>query len=541
MFKINVTSFLNYLIFALFACALPAHGMMQQFTQKMNQKINNATNRVIVSCLENERTARMGLRMLDLRYWAKYKAGYSRPVIAMREYAKRPFRTGMKAAGLLAGYTALGFAVDVTKSKEPSMVGAIGETLVLKGMTRSFSKGLWVNCPYMDHNLAQRLIEPLVKNITKVDARSVSACLAAYPAGAQRLLDTAESQLAQIKDKRVVASILAYASFDEREKFEKKHGSWLIEKNILLRGVYKEPHEQNATEAHAAANKVQIMNNSSMAAFSTDKDLLAAYEQEEMYRNMALREGRETFVSGQHWSYQFALRLHKDLDALSNDRVKRDDHLFPFIRKPKTEREEVALRKKITAVGERSNSVIFMNYPMTGNASNNGSGSMHYYANNGTDWNNGSHVNPSMVFKTHDRMHLYEKYKSEIDQLAAMHKDLAKQHGNMLVVSIKDKYLKDLVVEVFAGGNKIANVDSERLADYRKKPRDGAEFILALTYDMALNPDFDGVSIREVNDTTVSDDPAMKARLHAFNEKYDDLMTKLKKDIKRERDLQRDV
>lgn len=307
-----------------------------------------------------------------------------------------------------------------------------------------------------------------------------------------------------------------------------------FQRHPLLSGIIKDPGMRNESEAYSARFVKDVLGNGNLLRYATDEPFKAIHECAENIREKRKQEGYATFIHGQCWPYQLAVELNMDLWAMRNNTVKPTDYVMPHVRKPRSLSAEKIQRQEIIARGRETQQdrdhMLFLNFPFMGRAKTPGSCTADYIVQNNS-MNNG-HIDLEKVFEVNGYGNLYIKYKSEIDHLQKMHKNLSAS-GNLLVVSVREGYLSDLVLEVHVGGSMKAPVDAHRLAEYCKNPTD-TEFALVVTHDLANNPataEKGILKIEMVNGPNSSRDPAVRKAVQAFREQYDALIAKMREDI----------
>ena len=141
------------------------------------------------------------------------------------------------------------------------------------------------------------------------------------------------------------------------------------------------------------------------------------------------------------------------------------------------------------------------------------------------------------MFAMYGQETLYEKYKTEFDDLEKEHEALSKGYGNMLFLAVPKDKISDFVVQVAPGGYLTTSiVNGKETNDIRVildalstdpstvKNSDVKEFVLAMTDTAGLDPK-SGIKMHSVN----AADPE---KLAAWQQKFDALMMKLAPEFK---------
>ena len=261
------------------------------------------------------------------------------------------------------------------------------------------------------------------------------------------------------------------------------------------------------------------------------------------------RKGYYTFVHAQQWPYHMTEAIYRRLKEITLDAE------FPFFRYMFTKEEhhdalnqkvmlskEERMRQEIIERG-RANfedhdtrlRQLFLNVAFFGNTGQLGSSSAHYFS---TD-SNVSVVKVSLkdMFAMYGQETLYEKYKTEFDDLEKEHEALSKGYGNMLFLAVPKDKISDFVVQVAPGGYLTTSiVNGKETNDIRVildalstdpstvKNSDVKEFVLAMTDTAGLDPK-SGIKMHSVN----AADPE---KLAAWQQKFDALMMKLAPEFK---------
>jgi len=291
------------------------------------------------------------------------------------------------------------------------------------------------------------------------------------------------------------------------------------------------------TEQHMIANLDAIFNFMKNAPSDLIEPL---FEQVTKIETDLQQKGYYTFVHGQRWEYRLVENWYTKLWSLKN-RKSVQDYLFAHVKPQPTtaqlEQDNVT-REQLMRVGRTDGAsrqkLLFMNYALFGNATNLGSSSADYMASN----NNAGNVAISLR-ETFDHLgyqDIYAKYKEELTQLENEHKELSK-YGNLLLVGVPQDKLPECVYLSLTGGAKrtieikgVGKTDDIKLImdTLRTNPEkiwnsDQLEFCMAMTWDMALNPE-SGIKIFSLN-------AADQEKLVAFNAKSDELFARIKRDI----------
>ncbi len=277
-------------------------------------------------------------------------------------------------------------------------------------------------------------------------------------------------------------------------------------------------------------------------------------------------QGYYTFIHGQRWEYQLAEQWYRFLWELRKQKPIQD-YIFPHLKQEETNLDkEQKTRKRLIKYGrchiclknkseELRQKILFMNYALFGNVTNDGSSSAYYFVANNNVGN--IHISLEDVFRFNQYSSYYEKYKNKLNALEQEHKELS-ELGNMLLIAIPEDKLKDCVYLCGSGGYKRSipiknngilaklgirfhktndiktimdtlrtNPEKFENPDLPYQNSDRLEFGMPMTWDLTLNPD-SGIKIFNCN----AADPE---KLAEFNKKYDALFEEIKKDIERDR------
>ncbi len=265
---------------------------------------------------------------------------------------------------------------------------------------------------------------------------------------------------------------------------------------------------------------------------------------EQQYANA----GYYTFVHGQRWEYRLAEQWYTWLWEVEQNRSAGD---FQFIHCRKLKKEKLEkqkqFRKEIIEKGrinfKERKRLLFLNAPFFGNLMNEGSCTAYFaYSNRNI---NSLLFSLEDIFKMFDCSAIYTKYKSELEALEKEHATLSRKHGQVLLLAIPKKIVKECVYcarpggyrrSVIVDGKSTENVqvilealrsDASKIAD-----PDQMEFCLTLTDDM-LTPD-SGIIVRSL--------PMVdEAKIKAFDTKARKLFERIKKELKQQLEKEKKV
>ncbi len=283
--------------------------------------------------------------------------------------------------------------------------------------------------------------------------------------------------------------------------------------------------------------------------YLNNPDLLAMNMQIIIKERELNNKGYYTFIHGQRWEYHLAEQWYRFLWELRNQQPT-DDYVFLHL-KPEVDQTELdkeqKIRERLLTYGrccydcpegeELRQRILFINYALFGNITNEDSSSAHYCAKN---YNHRSiQISLDNVFNFHEYSLYYATYKQELKELEHEHKSLS-EYGNMLLIAIPQDILKDCVYSCRSGGGKqgvyihevgetddINSIMNALRTDAKKvNNSDQVEFSMPMTWDFTLNPN-NGIKIFSFN-------AADQKKLAAFNKKSDALFKKIKQDIEQD-------
>lgn len=293
------------------------------------------------------------------------------------------------------------------------------------------------------------------------------------------------------------------------------------------------------TGGHLATNSSSIVAQFGSTLLS-DQQAVTFLEKVFNQERKEIAEDRYVFHHACQWKWDLAQDFYTHLYYTLQDK---QVPLYRFLRFDNTTtnlEEEKAIRKKIMRQGEPRDlrpRLLFMNHAIFGNSDNEGSCTAQYWYEN-ADWSRTTISAPD-IFKKLNRPDIYEKYKEDIQKIEILHKQ-AENKGTWLLLSFDKKFLKNSVYAAAPCGYKTQvlidnqNVDkvSKILTTLKTNPEklgsrsDALEYCLALTKDLALNPEYAGKDIKIYPFNT-----AKPKEYGEYCAKRDELMAKIKADL----------
>ncbi len=260
------------------------------------------------------------------------------------------------------------------------------------------------------------------------------------------------------------------------------------------------------------------------------------------------KAGYYTFVHGQRWQYRLAEQWYTWVWEVEQNRSAGD---FQFVHCRKLKKEKIEkqreFRKRMIERGRIDDKMrgrlLFLNAPFFGNITNQGSctalyayqnANINYYA-----------LTLEEIFKMFDCTDVYTKYKSELEALEKEHESLSSKHGQVLLLAVPKKIIKDCVYAARPGGYKRSVVVDGKSTDdievilealrtdaSKIEDPDQIEFCLTLTDDM-LTPDT-GIKVRSL--------PMVdEAKIKAFDTKARKLFEQVKKELQKQFEKEKKV
>lgn len=166
-----------------------------------------------------------------------------------------------------------------------------------------------------------------------------------------------------------------------------------------------------------------------------------------------INNGYHVFFHSQQWEYLLAEKFYTDLWALSNDKKRPFNYLFPHIRlKYHNPLEEGPLnRKKLLKTGRTNanerQTLLFVNNSLLGNFTTNpGSSSLQYFFNNNSC--KSCNIKVEDIFQHYQLSDLYEKYKKEIKATERLfykshYQKETPEFGNLLMIALPKNMVND--------------------------------------------------------------------------------------------------
>ena len=303
------------------------------------------------------------------------------------------------------------------------------------------------------------------------------------------------------------------------------------------------------SEGHILANGDRI--NFKLSSIVNDQEALSFLNKIHEQEKKEVADGRQVFYHACKWQWNYTQDLYTHLLYTLHDKPVPSYRFMRINKDPFTttynDSKELHARNKLLkgarTYDDQRKKLLFMNHALFGNVNDTGSCTVDYWYRN-RDYSKVTKTSKD-IFTKLNRAYLYKKYEKDIQELEALHAK-AENKGTFLLLSFSPQFLKETVYTARPGGYlKQVIVDGQATRDVqtilqtlKKNPEklgessDKLEYCLILTKDRALNPEYAEKDLK-----IYPFNMAKSEEYKAYCAKRDELMTKIRGDLKRQKDF----